>query len=289
MFTLITLDGHSQTQNAVIQQNQQNVNINLPVIEKPVYVERYRTIYINKPRVARRLEEPVQLLGYLWVYPEDLGDFKQVPKSVIENINARTPYGRNDWRIPTPDELAVLEANAEAIGLGDNIYLATDHRNGVLRLVSTSSGTSQKRENEDNTEDYIPFLGVKWATKNVGASNPLKEGYMCEYEDIQEFTPPAGWRLPTISEMKMLGSVEEWKTLPQRMENCSYYGGYEYHILCDNGLKKTLWFPLNTSNGGYYWCKTANGFCRVLIHHSYNYIDKYDAREDASIRLVRDY
>lgn len=62
MFALITLDGHSQTQNAVIQQNQQNVNINLPVIEKPVYVERYRTVYINKPRVARRLEEPVQLL-----------------------------------------------------------------------------------------------------------------------------------------------------------------------------------------------------------------------------------
>ena len=56
MFALITLDGHSQTQNAVIQQNQQNVNINLPIIEKPVYVERYRTVYINKPRVARRLE-----------------------------------------------------------------------------------------------------------------------------------------------------------------------------------------------------------------------------------------
>ena len=140
MFTLsILLPANLKAQPVSINQQQQNININVPVIEKPVYIERYRTVYVNKPRVARKLDKPVLLLGYLWVYPEDLGNFRQVPVSVINSVNAQKPYGRDNWRIPTPDELAVLEANADRIGLGDDIYLATDHCNGVLRMVSTDA------------------------------------------------------------------------------------------------------------------------------------------------------
>ena len=118
-----------------INQNQQNININfsnLPVIEKPVYITKYRTVYIDKPqpkRIARKLPQPVQLLGYLWIFPYDIGNFKTPPVDVINNINKQILYGRNNWRIPTPSELSVMEANADKIGLGDDMYLATDHRN----------------------------------------------------------------------------------------------------------------------------------------------------------------
>lgn len=137
-----------------IQQNQQNININLPVIEKKVYIERYRTVYVDRPqpkRIAKKLSAPVLLHGFLWVYPEDIGNFKRQADAleIIRNINNQTPYGRNNWRIPTPGELAVLEANAEKIGLGDDIYLATDHANGVLRMVSTGKSVAEQQAERD--------------------------------------------------------------------------------------------------------------------------------------------
>ena len=185
---------HSQTY--TVNQQSQQVNINVPVIEKPVYIERYRTVYVDKPRKARKLEKPVLLLGYLWVYPEDLGEFKQVPVGVINSINAQKPYGRNNWRIPTPDELAVMEANAEKIGLGDDIYLATDHRNGVLRLVAI--------EGEDlNMANYVKVGKTYWMKTNLGASTPRQSGSVVTYEDAVKYCP-AGHRLPTKEEYEEL-------------------------------------------------------------------------------------
>ena len=139
-----------------IQQNQQNVNINVPVIEKTVYVDRYRTVYVDRPqpkRVAKKLSAPVLLLGYLWVYPEDIGNFKQHPLDVIKNINAQNPHGRNNWRIPTHDELMVMEANADKVGLGDDMYMATSHSNGLLRLVSTGQSVAEQKAEQKKQDE----------------------------------------------------------------------------------------------------------------------------------------
>jgi hypothetical protein len=173
--------------------NQQQVNINVPVIEKPVYIERYRTVYVDKPRVARKLNEPVLLLGYLWVYPEDLGNFKRVPADIITSINDKKPYGHDNWRIPTPDELAVLEANAEQIGLGDDIYLATDHCNGVLRLVC--------KEGEDNS--CVKVGNTYWLRRNMGATSDYEAGSMVTLDEAIRYCP-AGYRLPTAQEYEEL-------------------------------------------------------------------------------------
>lgn len=188
IFSIVSSISLAQT----INQNQQNVNINfdnLPVIEKPVYITKYRTVYVDRPqpkRVAKRLEKPVLLLGYLWVYPYDLGEFTRNPAGVINNINAQIPYDRNTWRVPDPDELAVMEANANQVGLGDDIYMDTSHRNGIVRLVSTGPTHSEmvaqeqakrlKEEQERNaTQDKEYRLrndvgyqvsGTIWATRN---------------------------------------------------------------------------------------------------------------------------
>lgn len=184
-----------------INQNQQNITIdlsNLPIIEKPVYIEKYRIVYKDRPqpkRVARRLPEPALLLGYLWVFPYDLGDFKTPPVDVIRNLNYQIPYDRNNWRIPTPGELSVMEAHADEIGLGDDIYLATDHRNGVLRLVSTGPTYTQIKAYEQQVEaailnekniEYqqthdigVNINGDVWATRNLEGVMP--EGYRTVY------------------------------------------------------------------------------------------------------------
>lgn len=183
-------------QNVNANQNQQIINLNVPIIEKKVYVDRYRPVYIEKPRVARKLEKPVLLLGYLWVYPEDLGNFSQVPIGVINSINAQKPYGRDNWRIPTPDELAVLEANADVIGLGDEIYLATDHRNGVLRLVSI----------EGEYSNCVKVGNTYWMKTNLGAQREGEQGSVVSYEDAVRFCP-SGFRLPTKEEFEELLAV----------------------------------------------------------------------------------
>ena len=193
LLCLLSIVLTASAQSYTVNQQSQQVNINVPVIEKPVYIERYRTVYVNKPRKARKLSEPVLLLGYLWVYPEDLGSFKQVPISVIKSVNAQRPYGRNNWRIPTPDELAVLEANAERIGLGDDIYLATDHRNGTLRLVAI----------DGEYEDCVKVGNTYWKKTNLGASRATNAGSTVTYEDALRFCP-AGYRLPTRAEYEAL-------------------------------------------------------------------------------------
>ena len=195
-------------QSVSVQQNQQNVNINLPVIEKTVYVDRYRTVYVDRPqpkRVAKKLPAPIQLLGYLWVYPEDLGTFKQPPTGVIESINAQNMYGRDNWRIPTPDELAVLENNADKVGLGDDIYLATDHSNGVLRLVSTGNTGSDKsniKQQAINSGTAIEISGTTWAKSNIGSGREF-----LRTDAIKAC--PKGWRLPKQSEIEDLISYYE--------------------------------------------------------------------------------
>lgn len=285
-----------------LQQNQQNININVPVIEKKVYVEKYRTVYVEKPRVARKLNAPVQLLGYLWVYPEDLGNFSFVPVSVIAHLNAQNPHGRNNWRIPTPDELTVLEANAEQIGLGDDIYLATDHRNGVLRLVSTGGSTEDNASAEKNGE-IVVIDGTAWATRNVGAMNSTQKGYEYDYDDIESYTPPTGWRLPTVLEMKLIR---------QKLSNIDYYNALSTgEIKTSPDVVKRILFPLKDSRNYYgfhgwyahYWVTDSDGHRRIIRFCSGDYncfetddygrrIDKRDLSfqqtDKAFIRLVKE-
>jgi hypothetical protein len=198
-------NANGQNNAVIIQQNS-----NTTVIERPVYIERYRTVYVNKPqpkRVARKLPKPIQLLGYLWVYPEDLGTFKQQPLGVIQSINTQNMYGRNNWRIPTPDELAVLENNANTVGLGDDIYLATDHANGVLRLVSTGKTTAERRADKQlerqkiiSSGKGIEIDGTVWAKQNV----TLIDGEnRFGWRNINSYIPK-GWRLPNENEIVSL-------------------------------------------------------------------------------------
>lgn len=182
------------SQNVTANQNQQIINVNVPTIEKKVYVDRYRTVYLDKPRKARKLSAPVQLLGYLWVYPEDIGNFSNVPVEVLLNINNTKPYGRDNWRMPTPDELSILENYAEQIGLGDGIYLATDHRNGILRLVAT--------DNVDYSK-CVRIGGTYWAKCNFGTSQEEGAGRPLTYQEAVD-KAPEGYRLPTEDEAKNL-------------------------------------------------------------------------------------
>jgi uncharacterized protein (TIGR02145 family) len=251
---------------------QQNVNINLPVIEKTVYVDKYRTVYVDRPqpkRVAKKLSAPLQLLGYLWVYPEDIGNFKQPPLHVIEMINKQGLHGHNNWRIPTPDELALLEANADKVGLGDDIYLATDHANGVLRLIAREETQEEKAERVDG----VLVNGAIWAKTNVGASSISDKGREFNSFSAAQTACPNGWRLPTNSEFRNLLNSGE-----------ASFGGrshrlfFPYTKVYSGTWASTFFYKYWTSSGHmlYYESTSSNSM-------GYGKINGSDSNEDPTL------
>ena len=232
---------HAQINNNVNNNNNNIIINNQPVIEKVKYIEKYRTVYVDRPqpkRYARKLSSPVCLLGTIWVYTEDLGDFRSLSDAneIVNHLNARGACGRNDWRIPTSAELAVMEQNADKVGLGDGIYIATSHRNGILRPVSTGQSIAEKKQaadarrrqeeaeinrirNEKNAQISLinSGQGIKdgngliWATTNVGAASSSSNGSI-----LSSYVGSNGWRLPSSRE---LNSIVNMATETKRPEN----------------------------------------------------------------------
>lgn len=163
----------NQNINQLSNQNTIIIN-NQPVIEKVKYIEKYRTVYVDRPqpkRYARRLSAPICLLQSLWVYCEDLGDYKnhRDANEVIRMLNERGAYGRNDWRIPTSSELSLMENYADAVGLGDDIYLAIDHSNGVLRPVSTGPSIAEQEAEQDRQRQLQAMADAEKRRKQLAA------------------------------------------------------------------------------------------------------------------------
>ena len=82
------------------------------------------------------------ILGYLQVYPEDLGVFTGYPLSVVSAINRQKLYGYSDWRLPTNEELSLMYSYKEKLGIGNvNSYMSKENCNSsnskTLRLVRT--------------------------------------------------------------------------------------------------------------------------------------------------------
>lgn len=69
----------------------------------------------------------ITLLGYLHVYPEDLGvlTYKEAV-DLCEKINATQPYGHNDWRLPTLQELKIMLQNKTKLGITKGYYLSNE-------------------------------------------------------------------------------------------------------------------------------------------------------------------
>lgn len=129
-------------QNIIIQQNNQPVQKEVVVKEKvvPVYIK-------EKPQQPI---QPICLHGYLYVYPEDLGEFNKEPVEIINAINKSKAYGRSTWRIPTNEELSIMENNRSRLGMksmsGGRYYVCRWEDGTVtfnwaaqcIRLVSTN-------------------------------------------------------------------------------------------------------------------------------------------------------
>lgn len=74
------------------------------------------------------------ILGYLKVFPRDLGPFPNNPEDIIKDINAAQQFGYDSWRIPTENELALLVSEGYIRNAGN--YMSNANGKGKLRLVT---------------------------------------------------------------------------------------------------------------------------------------------------------
>lgn len=135
------------------------------------------------------VEKKVHLLyNYLSVYPEDLGVFSSHPSMLIDITNRNASYGYTDWRLPTKEEMSLLEANTRLINLNRSIPYAyqgiwnNQSGNFNVRLVRSKVVTQQHSAStyspyfENETYDFgiIPILGGSVQGKFC-LQNPTKE------------------------------------------------------------------------------------------------------------------
>lgn len=135
-------------QNIIIQQNNQQVPS-----EKVVIKEKHVPIYIKEQPPA--LTQPVLIYGYLHVYPVDLGLFQvqDFPYQVIQNINKVNAYGRNTWRLPTKEELSIMEStNGGLNNINGKLQLGA-----VRYMIQNASGTPV-RASSGSTPDLIQAI-----------------------------------------------------------------------------------------------------------------------------------
>lgn len=181
------------------------------------------------------------IMGYLYVYPEDIGKFNSEPSNVINAINRQNLNGYGDWRLPTNEELSLMATEKAKLGMGsvDN-YMSEENSasssNKIVRLVRI----------EDYYEGFLndyPWVdlglpsGTLWGKCNIGAKyyatecgdyyawgeTSTKEYYGSNnytYSEKPKFLPAnadaatanwgSGWRMPTKQEWEELIRNCEW-------------------------------------------------------------------------------
>lgn len=112
-------------------------------------------LFSNEPRT------PIILQDYLMVYPHDLGLFSTTPTQSIAKINKLADFGHNDWRLPTDEELSVMNNNRQITGMRSGKEYATKfsifsaNNPLTVRLVRTKV-FARNDPNEEGTVSLSP-------------------------------------------------------------------------------------------------------------------------------------
>ncbi|MEE0926495.1 MAG: hypothetical protein UH641_02745 [Bacteroidales bacterium] len=99
------------------------------------------TTKITEDNSKRDRTDVVVLYDYLRLYPEDLGEFREKPSTLIKKINDEISYGYDSWRLPTEEEMDIIRSDGYLSGLK---YMTQSDPRGVLLLVTTKDPVVHK-------------------------------------------------------------------------------------------------------------------------------------------------
>lgn len=126
----------------------------------------------NEPRT------PIILQDYLMVYPHDLGLFSTTPTQSIAKINKLADFGHNDWRLPTDEELSVMNNNRQITGMRSGKEYATKssifsaNNPLTVRLVRTKVFA----RNDPNEEGIVSLSPKSYNFGKVGVLSSSATG-----------------------------------------------------------------------------------------------------------------
>lgn len=256
-----------------------------------------------KPKPAAQRTTPFVILGYLKVFPNDLGKFDSEPNTIIRQINSQEQHGYNTWRLPTNEELSLMVANS-VVSASDSYMTSDSRRSGLVRLV-TDKGTAQEIAEEERKaeearkaeaarrEQWLKSRTIGnlvWSDRSSNEMNWSRAKQYCE--DLTEggFTD---WRLPTISELKTtIKNCQSGGSACRVSDSClSYNSCWSESCRCDS----------RENNGGYYsklgdpdgvWLWSSSTY----VDYTYNawgvsfhngYVGYNNKTNDSYVRCVR--
>lgn len=111
------------------------------------------------------------ILGYLQVYPEDLGSFNGEPTSVIAAVNRQRLYDFGDWRLPTNEELSLMATVKDKLGMGSvSGYMNKENANSggmkIVRLVRSDNANGGSSDGILTQED-LQKAGFRFLKDNT--------------------------------------------------------------------------------------------------------------------------
>ena len=205
------------------------------------------------------------ILGYLCVFPNELGYYNDEPKSVIQSVNEQSLYGYNTWRLPTKEELQLLKAhgylkkeyNSNYNEYEDKPYMTQDYkRNGNVLLVTTRKENAQASERSKleaikNQQGFVD-LGLPSGTQWRGVNDRYMESFRYKANTGNDKI-----NIPTYSQWVELIENCTWEKVPggcvvTGRNNNSIFLPFDGQGNCiDNKV-------IDKGNWGNYWSRTPS-------------------------------
>ncbi len=146
-----------------------------------------------------------------------------------------------------------------------------------VAAIALSSCTKSAWERSYSRKSYVKVGGLKWATKNVGATKDNPYGELFTYEQALKACPD-GWRLPTGTELDQLSQFYSVPVDYDGMNGMWFSGSTPYKDGVDAvflpmaGYKEGRGWK-NLGSSGNYWSSTvrnsgSNRYIRYLYFDS---------------------
>lgn len=208
---------------------------------------------------AQTSEVPI-IYGYLYVFPSVVGSFDSEPYNVIRQINAQSQFGVNSWRIPTKEEVSLMNAN----GYCDNseTYMTSDGSSyGIVRLVTTKSEIEKNAQQNAKKQQQDLVKTLKAQTGHIDLGLPSGTKWAAQPKArYYKYDEASSYNLPSQNQWEELKNYCTWTwvdgqngyIVKGRNGNAIFLRGTYGQMNVDIHLD-------NTSGNGTYWTSTYAG------------------------------